>query len=187
MGDLQGGALASMPRPLAAGNSLSAASKSAPLPVPRSNILCGGSAANRHSASSISNSLSGRGIRTSGVTRKSSPQNSFLPMIWAIGSDFRRRPTSAENSAGAVSCGNFNSSSARSICKHAPSAIPHRDGGFRKFRTATALPRAVPRRHQPSRLASRLASSSAISESINSPSALPSIISGSLCSVRLIR
>ncbi len=53
--------------------------------------------ASRSSATSITCSVSGRGIKTSGVTSNSSPQNSCLPVRYCVGSPAARRSTSDKN------------------------------------------------------------------------------------------
>ena len=52
----------------------------APLPVPRSATRHGASTGSRARASSTSRSVSGRGIRVAGVTRRSSDQNPCVPV-----------------------------------------------------------------------------------------------------------
>jgi hypothetical protein len=72
----------------------------APLPVPRSSTRAGfpalgGGEARCLSARSTTSSVSGLGIRTSGVTASASDQNSFSPSRYAIGSPSARRVSKA--------------------------------------------------------------------------------------------
>ena len=79
-----------------------------PDPVPTSAMRNGGLGApvfmlilmprapSRSSATSITCSVSGRGISTAGVTSNSSPQNSCLPVRYCVGSPAARRAISAK-------------------------------------------------------------------------------------------
>ena len=71
---------ASVASTCACGRSPASARAMAPEPVPRSSTRSGRSGGNCSSTASTSVSVSGRGISTAGVTRRSSPQNSRRPV-----------------------------------------------------------------------------------------------------------
>ena len=75
----------------------------APDPVPRSKIRGAFVFETSFRVSSISNSVSGRGINTCSLTVNSNYQNSFLPVIYASGSPFLRRFSAEVNSSSCCS------------------------------------------------------------------------------------
>ena len=75
----------------------------APDPVPRSKIRGVFKVETSFRVSSISNSVSGRGINTCSLTINSNDQNSYLPVIYASGSPLLRRFRAEVNSSSCCS------------------------------------------------------------------------------------